>query len=169
MAIVVSGTPGTGKTCVAKALAKSLGQDYVDVNEIIKARRLSLGFDRKRKCEIIDPRELSKILIKGIKKNPKQVIDSHLGHYLPERYVDTCIITTCSLKVLGKRLEKRGYSETKIRENLDSEIFETCKIEAEEKGLDIILVDTTKGFDPERLSKMINKRLSMKASPGKSK
>jgi adenylate kinase len=159
MVIVVSGTPGTGKTKLAKALAKELEQEYVDVNEIIKSRRLSLGFDHTRKCEIIDPKELSKILIRGIKKNPEQIIDSHLGHYIPKRYVDLCIITTCSLKVLGKRLQKRGYLENKIRENLDSEIFETCRIEAEERGLKIILVDTTTGFDLEGLSKRIRKNI----------
>jgi len=155
MLIIVSGTPGTGKTRVAKALAKSLKHKYVDVRKLIRERKLSQGYDKKRRCEIIDPKALNKILIKLIEENKKRVIDSHLSHYLPKRYVNCCIVTTCGLKELRARLKRRGYSKEKIRENLDSEIFEVCKTEAKEKGHRVIAVDTTKGFDIERLIKRL--------------
>jgi len=70
------------------------------------------------------------------------VIDSHLSHYLPKKYVDKCIVTKSSLEELKKRLKKRGYKEGKIRENLDAEIFDICRIEAEEAGHDVEVVQT---------------------------
>ena len=51
-----------------------------------------------------------------------------------------------NIKVLEKRLEKRGYGKEKIRENLDVEIFDTCLTEANEAGHDVVVVDTTKGY-----------------------
>ena len=107
MAIAISGTPGTGKTTLAKKLAKSLNYKYLDVNKLIKSNKLAESYDKKRKCIIIDIKKLNKILIKEIKKNPNLIIDSHLSHYLPKKYLDLCIITKCSLKILEKRLKKK--------------------------------------------------------------
>ena len=142
--VIVSGTPGTGKTELAKALSKKLKYKYLDVNKLIKENSLSDGYDKKKECEIVDTEKLSKFLVDIIKKSKQNlVIDSHLAHYLPSKYIDLCIITKCGLKELKKRLEKKGYNNEKIRENLDSEIFEICLNEAVEKGHTILIIDTT--------------------------
>mgnify|MGYP001424622844 CR=1 FL=1 len=144
MILIVTGTPGTGKTTLSKKIAKEKKLKYIDVNKIIKENNLSEGFDKKRDCEIIDTKKLNKTLIKIIKKEKNLIIDSHLSHFLPKKYVDLCIVTKCSLKTLEKRLKKRKYSKSKIRENLDAEIFDTCRIEAEEKGHKIKVFFTDK-------------------------
>ena len=152
--IIVSGTPGTGKTELAKELAKKLKYKYIDINKLIKENNLSDGYDRKKECEIVDTEKLSKFLVGFIKKSKKNlVIDSHLAHYLPKKYIDLCIITKCGLKELKKRLEKRKYSKEKIRENLDSEIFDICLNEAIEKGHTILIIDTTGKKATELLDK----------------
>lgn len=146
MIIIISGSVGTGKTFVAKILAKKYKLRYIDVNKLIKKNKLYESYDRKLKTYIVDVKKLNKNLIGIIKKNKNLVIDSHLSHYLPKKYVDLCIITKCDLKVLKKRLEKRGYSKEKIRENLDAEIFDTCLMEAEERKHKIKIIDTSKGI-----------------------
>ena len=82
------------------------------------------------------------------------IIDSHLSHYLPKKYVDLCVITKCSLKTLEKRLKKKKYSKEKIKENLECEIFDVCLNEAKEAGHKILVVDTTKGI---KLKEIIRK------------
>jgi adenylate kinase len=144
MAIIITGTPGTGKTTYAKELAIEKKYVYLDVNKIIEKKKLSEGYDRKRKSKIVDIKKLNKELIKIIKKDKNIVVDSHLSHYLPKKYVNICIVTKCNLKTLEKRLKKRGYSKSKIRENLDAEIFDTCRIEAEELGHKVKVVFTDK-------------------------
>lgn len=143
--IIVTGSVGTGKTTYSKNLAKKKGYDYIDVNEIIKKNKLNNSYDKKRKCYIIDIKKLNEILIKIIKSSKQSlVIDSHLSHYLPKKYVDLCIVTKCNLKQLKNRLKKRKYSKSKIDENLQVEIFDLCFNEAKELGHKIKIINTSK-------------------------
>ena len=155
MSICVTGTPGVGKTFLAKKLAKKLRLKYIDVNKVVKDYKLSIGYDKKRKSMIVDAEKLSKLLVKIIKKNKKVIIDGHLSHYLPRTYVDLCIVVKCDLKTLKTRLKKRGYSKEKIRENLDAEIFEICLQEAKENSHDIIVIDGGKSFNLNKIIKKI--------------
>lgn len=150
--IIVTGTPGTGKTTLAKKLAKRLNYKYIDVAKLIKDNKLEEGYDKKRKCRIVDIKKLNSALIKIIKNSEKPlIIDSHLSHYLPNKYVDLCIVTKCNLKALEKRLKKKGYDKNKIRENLDCEIFDVCYNEAKERGHRIVVVDTAKSINKKRI------------------
>ena len=143
---IVTGTPGTGKTTVAQNIAQKERAVYINVNEIIKNEHLKEGYDKKRKVVIIDTKKLNNVLIKIIKeaknKGISLLIDSHLSHYLPAKYVDLCIVTKTNLKKLERRLKKRKYSQEKIRENMDCEIFDVCLTEAQEMGYKIKVVET---------------------------
>jgi len=179
--IIVTGTPETGKTKLSRKLAKKLSFHYLDVNKIIKKYKISEGYDKKRKTKIIDVKKLNKTLIKEIKsynikkkyninqltKNKKLIkinkkikngiiIDSHLSHYLPSKYVDLCIVTKCELRELKNRLKNKKYSKEKIRENMDSEIFDVCLNDAKENEHKIMIVDTTKDINIEKISKKVD-------------
>jgi len=140
---IITGTPCTGKTTVAKRLAKKNKAKYIDVNEVIDKNNLKEGYDRKRNSYIIDTKKLNKALIKTITQSKQSlIIDSHLSHYLPKKYVNKCIVTKTTLKKLKNRLKKRKYSKAKIQENMMCEIFDVCKIEAEEAGHKIHVINT---------------------------
>ena len=156
--VIITGSVGTGKTTLAKKLAKNLNYRYIDVNKLIEKEEISSGYDRKRRCKIIDIRRLNNLLINLINNSKKNlIIDSHLSHYLPKKYVDLCVVTKCDLKVLEKRLRKRGYTKDKIRENLDCEIFDICLNEAKELRHRVIVIDTTKGINISEISKVVKK------------
>ena len=163
--IAITGTPGTGKTTVARRMSKEKGCKYVDVTKLVKENKLYDSYDRKKKAYDVDVKTLNKFLIKMILSETEKtqerpslsgrrkckafscetkclVIDSHLSHYLPSRYVDLCIVTKTDLKKLKKRLEKRGYSKAKVRENMDAEIFDVCLNEAKEEGHKVRVVKT---------------------------
>ena len=187
--IIVTGTPGTGKTAIAKKLAKRLKYYYLDANKIINKYKLSEGYDKKRKTKIVDIKRLNKALIDffknknieraslskagstktlnklNIKKTPntkknKQkikgiIIDSHLSHYLPRKYVDFCIVAKCDIKELNKRLKRKKFHKNKIEENIQAEIFDVCLEEARKKKHKIIQIDTTKSFNISSVVKQL--------------
>ena len=147
--IIVTGTPGTGKTKIAKKISNEKKYIYLDVKSLIKKNKLGESYDRKRRTFVVDTKKLNKILIydyivplKLDKKINGVVIDSHLSHHLPKKYVDLCIVTKCDLKELKKRLDKRSYSKAKVRENLDCEIFDICLNEAREAGHKMQIIKT---------------------------
>ena len=156
--IIVTGTPGTGKTTLAKNSAFGLNFLYLDVNRLISKSKLSEGYDKKRKTRIVDVDKLRKFLIFKIKnfqnennkkKNSQRkffgiIIDSHLSHYLPNKYVDLCIVTKCDIKELSKRLKKKRFHKEKIKENMQAEIFGICHNEALERKHNVIVIDTSK-------------------------
>ena len=148
--VCVSGSVGTGKTTYAKRLAKELKARYIDVNKVIKENNISEGYDKKRKCKIVDIKKLNNILEKIIKESKESlVIDSHMSHFLNPNLVDYIVITKTSLKKLKNRLKKRGYSKSKIEENLEVEIMDICLNEAKELGHKVKIVNT---YLPKRLS-----------------
>ena len=154
--VVVSGTPGTGKTKIAKLIAKKIDANYVDVNSSIKKNKLHIGYDRRFKSYNVNLNKLIDYLIRLIKSSKENlIIDSHLSHYIPKRYVNLCIITKCDLKKLKKRLEKRGYSKRKVRENLDAEIFDVCLMEALINKHKVRIIDTSKKINIKQLLRYI--------------
>ena len=145
--IIITGTPGTGKTRVAKKIAKEKGYKYIDVNRVIEKNKLKEKYDRKRQTYEVDVKKLNLALLGEIRREKQKktkglVIDSHLSHYLNPRHVDLCIVTKTEIKKLKKRLERRGYHKTKIRENLDAEIFDVCLNEAKESGHKVKFIRT---------------------------
>lgn len=147
-AIIITGTPGTGKSILCQKLARKYGFLHLDVNKIIKEKKLRQRYDHKRKTYVVDEKKLSKELIKEIKKSNKTlVIDSHLSHFIPSRYVRLCIVTKTEIGVLFSRLKKRGYNKQKIQENIQSEIFDICLNEAIQRKHKIAVIDTTKKVD----------------------
>ena len=144
--ICVTGTPGCGKTRLAKRLALEKKLLYVPLNEILKKEHVYERYDKKFHSYVVDERKVREILI-GLIKAARMlgqglIIDSHLSHEVPGRYADECIVVKCDLKTLKKRLKKRRYSERKIRENLDAEILDACLVEAKENGHKVKIVYT---------------------------
>lgn len=144
MIIVISGSVGTGKTTIAKELAKKLKSKYIDVTKLIKDNKLKGKYLKEFDSYEIDVKKLNKILVELVKTKKDLVIDSHLSHYLAKKYVGYCVICKCNIKTLKKRLKSRKYSEIKIRENLDSEIFDVCLVEALDNKHKVIVIDTTR-------------------------
>ena len=143
-AIIVTGTPAAGKTTAAKMIAEHINGTYIDVNIIIEEKNLSEGYDNEMDCKIIDTDKLNLSLIEMIDNSQKTlVIDSHMSHYIPKEHVSLCIVINCELKELKKRLEERGYSTAKVKENMDAEIFDICRTEAEEAGHRIITLTSS--------------------------
>ncbi len=137
--IVITGTPGTGKSTLARALVKKFGYERLDLHEYYKD--IAVSYNSVKKCYDIDMTKF-KALVK--KRKDDLVIDSHIAHLLPKKMVDLCIVLTCSnLKKLHGRLKGRKYNKKKIDENVQAEIFQVCVEEAWSEGHNVVVFDSS--------------------------
>jgi len=151
MIIAITGTPATGKTEVAKELAKRLGWWYLSLNDLAEEEGLYKGYDKERMCRIVDiERMREEVHILGI-SHKNMILDAHYSHEMP---CDVVIVLRAELKELRDRMGKKGWKEGKIKENLSAEAMDICKQEALELNKNTYEFDTTKK-NPEDIAKEI--------------
>ncbi len=142
--ILITGVPGTGKSAVSIKLKKNLKNSVILTSESLK--KAIIGYDKKRKCKIIDVKIYSKELSKFMKKYHWDyiIIESLFAGKIKNKNVITCFVLRTNEKELIKRLKKRGYSQEKIKENVEAELCNYCGQEAFENQKNVIEIDTTK-------------------------
>ena len=160
--IIISGTPGCGKTSVAHELSKLIDTRIISLSELAVTDDFSFEYDKERKTYIVDfkiflPYILKKIKI--IKMNPSQflIIESHFSDIIPNKYVDYIFVLRCDPDELVKRLQKKNFDLDKIRENVQSEILGNCVNYLVQKKIKkpIYEIDTT-NLNIESVTKTIN-------------
>jgi adenylate kinase len=140
MRIAVTGTPGVGKTSTCSRVR---GVRVVHVNELVDELGLASGYDRKRKTKEVDVAKLAKAVSS---LGEDILLEGHLSHLLKP---DLAIVLRCSPKVLERRLRKKGWSDAKIRENVEAEAVDVVLIEAVENVPEVCEVDTTEMRPPQ--------------------
>ncbi len=127
-AILVTGTPGVGKTAVSHKLASKLDALYIGITELVKKQKLITSVDDERKTLIADTEKVSKQLQEILAKTEASIIIE--GHYavdvVPKKDVNTVFVLRRDPRELKDALEKRGYDEKKLWENLAAEILDVC-------------------------------------------
>ena len=129
--IIISGTPGCGKTSVAKEISNLIDAKIISLNELAISDKFSFEFDEDRKTYIVDfeiflPYALEKIEEMKHENPPYLVIESHFSDIIPEKFIDYTFILRCDPDELFKRLELKDYDIKKITENTQAEIMGNC-------------------------------------------
>jgi adenylate kinase len=124
--IILTGTPGTGKTTISKALAKEIHADYISLTRFVAAKGLYSAIDRERRTRIVDIERTRKSLRTLIAKGTMIIVDTHIADCIPRERARRVIVLRCHPKVLESRLRKKGWSGNKVRENVLAEILDAC-------------------------------------------
>ncbi|KAK3297547.1 AAA domain-containing protein [Chaetomium fimeti] len=138
--IIITGTPGTGKTTHSELLAERTGLRHISVNEVVKDRECHEGWDDEFQSWIVDEDKL----LDAIEEDAKQggcIIDWHACDLFPKSWIDLVVVLRADTATLYDRLKARKYSETKLQENMDSEIMEVLLQEAKESYDEEIVVE----------------------------
>lgn len=167
--IAVSGTPGTGKSIFAKILAKRLKARLVELNALIfKGKFYTLSADGTR---VVDVLKMRKAFTRELPDyRGSVVVEGLLAHLLPKSSITHVVVLRTRPKVLEHRLRRRGYVQSKIRDNVESEALDIILWEAvEAHGVGRVYEIDTTGLKPAVAVKLFIDALDGKASlkPGK--
>ncbi|CAJ0960240.1 unnamed protein product, partial [Mesorhabditis belari] len=131
--ILITGSPGTGKTTLAAQVAEKLGYDFINVSEEVKNHRLYSEFDEEYQSHVLDEDKLLDHIEDRMNSDHGGVVVEYHGcDFFPERWFDFVIVLRCDNTLLYDRLAARGYPDRKIRENIECEIFGSLTEEARE-------------------------------------
>ena len=138
--VLVTGTPGVGKTELCEKLAGACGLRHVEVGALVRAEGLHEGWDEEFECHVLDEDgvcdALEPVLAAG-----GAVVDHHGCDWFPERWFDLVVVLRADNGVLHRRLTDRGYSSKKLENNIDCEIMQVVLEEAMESyAKDIVMV-----------------------------
>lgn len=132
MKILIAGTPGVGKTTLAKLIAQKTGIAHIDITQFVKDNKLYQSFDEKLDTLVFDEDTAAKRLADHLKSLGSFIVDTH-SPVVAEGVVFNCIFhVVCDIGEIGRRLEQRGYSEYKIQKNIECEVFNVIGEELEE-------------------------------------
>ena len=164
--IAITGTPGVGKTTILELFS---GSDFtiLSVKDLAKQYGCEGDFDEATQSMDIDIHRLAEQFESDLLD--EAIVDGHLSHFLE---VDAIVILRCNPSILQERLAKRGYSEQKIKANVEWEMISGTWSEMIEFELEqpILELDTT-NFDPadiyEQIIKWVNEGYSRDSIPAK--
>ena len=162
--IIITGTPGTGKTLIARALAKKIWYKLIEIKKIVDEHKIDKKFCAHCKLSnlqykdkglykiykgerLVDLKRLKKATMKKIRvlESKNIIIESHLTceMRLPAQFV---FVLRCAPDILKRRLQRRKYPKQKREENVLAEMLDYCTLLVRKnfKGKQIIEIDTSK-------------------------
>ncbi|KAK4490782.1 hypothetical protein RD792_001495 [Penstemon davidsonii] len=137
--ILITGTPGTGKTTTCLALAEATNLKHINIGDLVRQKNLHDGWDDQFECYIINE-DLVCDELEDLMEEGGNIVDYHGCDFFPERWFDYVAVIQTENSLLYDRLSKRGYTGQKLSNNMECEIFQVLLEEAKESYPEDIVV-----------------------------
>ena len=159
MRVVVTGTPGTGKTSAVDALDAEFA--VVHLNDLIRDEDLWEERDEARDSLVADFDAIRERL--DARDDENLLVESHLAHHFD---ADRVVVLRCRPEELERRLTERDESEAKAHENAESEALDVILSEAvSEHGVENVYEIDTTDRTPEEVAAEIAAVLAGEREP----
>jgi len=126
--ILVTGTPGTGKTTISRLISIKLNAGHIDLTTYAQANHLTISRDKFRETDVIDLNAVRRSITEEIKKALGSIVID--GHYASDVTKIDLVTRVFVLRrepwLLIEELTKRGYSKLKVQENVEAELLGVC-------------------------------------------
>ena len=137
--ILVTGTPGTGKTELSRTVAEKIGFMHLNVGDLVKKYDCHEGKNEDYDSYILDEDKLLDVMEPMLDKGGC-IVDFHTAEIFPERWFELVLVLRAETAVLYDRLSERGYSDKKRSENVECEIMQVVLQEAQD-SYDVSIVN----------------------------
>ncbi|CAI5443412.1 unnamed protein product [Caenorhabditis angaria] len=166
--ILITGSPGTGKSTLGQQVAEKLAFDFIEIGKEVRENQLYEEYDEQYKCHVLDEDKLlDHIQDRMDSTSGGAVVDYHGCEFFPERWFDFVFVLRCSTDKLYDRLAQRGYSDFKIKENVECEIFGSLLEEARDSYKPEIVFEL-QSESPEQMDENLEKICELAAGFKKS-
>ncbi|XP_022679223.1 adenylate kinase isoenzyme 6 homolog isoform X1 [Setaria italica] len=129
--VLVTGTPGTGKTTTCSLLSEAAGLRHVNIGDLVREKSLHDGWDDDLECHVINE-DLVCDELEDMMEEGGILVDYHGCDFFPERWFDLVVVLQTDNSILHDRLTSRGYTGSKLSNNIECEIFQVLLEEARE-------------------------------------
>lgn len=152
--IIVTGTPGVGKTTIASMLSERMGCVHIDLSDLANKEGIITGFNENLGSSIVDMEGMRAKLAKLIEAGEDNIIFE--GHFaadvVPSGSVSFAFVLRRAPWRLNEELKAKGYPEEKVRENVEAELLDVCLVDAlEALGPERVCEIDTTGRTPEEV------------------
>jgi adenylate kinase len=132
--LLVTGTPGTGKSSLSELLTAEMGLRHLEIGKIIQDNGFFSEHDEEFDTKMVDEDDEDRLLdfLEPLLMRGGNVVDYHSCEFFPKRWFHAVVVLRTDTAVHFDRLAKRGYNEKKQAENRDAEIFSVVEEEARE-------------------------------------
>jgi len=133
--IGISGTPGVGKTYVARRISEIINGLYIDLSKEVVDKKLYNSYDMERGSYVADPDKINDFIRELCEKNPDKIIvvDSHYPEIIDPSYIEKIFVLRANPEKIAERLCEREWPREKIIENIEAEILGVCLYNAVEE------------------------------------
>ncbi|KAK0392166.1 hypothetical protein NLU13_1664 [Sarocladium strictum] len=146
--IIITGTPGVGKTTLCESLAEKGVLKHLSINQVVKDNGCHEGWSEEHQSWIVDEDKLLDAIEDEVKEGGC-IIDWHACDLFPESWIDLVVVLRVDNTILYDRLAARNYHDAKLQENLDAEIMEVIIEEAREAFDEQIVIELTSNTSEE--------------------
>lgn len=157
MIILITGTPGVGKTTVSSILVEKTDAYLININELVDEKHLYTGIDEERGYKIVDLdalfNEMGEIIETVDGPDKHVIVEGHLSHLFENS--DLVIVLRANPDILKDRMKTKGWKAAKIRENIEAEAIDVCSYESFEIHGDKVNEIDTSDIPPEHVADLI--------------
>ncbi|XP_022914403.2 adenylate kinase isoenzyme 6 [Onthophagus taurus] len=145
--ILVTGTPGVGKSTLCSKLSELTGLKWLEISKIAIENNCLEEYDEVYQCPVLDEDKLMDGLEDTMREGGN-ILDYHSCEFFPKRWFDIVFVLRTDNTTLYDRLTAKGYSGKKLEDNVDCEIFQ------------VILDEAKNSYDPEIVHELTSSNLN---------
>ncbi len=139
MKVLLTGTPGVGKTTICRKLARMLNVKCVEVAALLAGKPFTMWDPSSLTYDIVDVEAARRELERELGSD--YVLDTHVLEVVAD--VDRVFVLRKRPDVLFKDLSARGWPLAKVVENVWAEVLDYIYIEARSRWGDVAQLDVT--------------------------